>query len=86
MESRSFIKSATILITKIGDSQFAIDTPDRMREQRDTVQREVSALFNGMHNPTLPSAFKLRDAAHRAGYTVPLSATQRLSQFENWSA
>lgn len=86
MQSTTFIKAAGELLDRVHSVQGLIDTPDRLRELRESTQRDVSALFNGLQNPTLPSAFNLRDAAMRAGFTVPIHAAQRMSQFENWSA
>lgn len=74
MESRAFIKAAADLITKI---EAAGD------DQRDAVQKDVNVLFGGLTNPTLPSAYRLRDAAVAAGYTVKPEVLHRLAQFEN---
>lgn len=77
MESRAFIKQAATLIDKL-NKEVASDTlPD------EATQKEVSQLFSGLQNPTLPSAYRLRDAATAAGYTVSQAVLQRLAQFEN---
>lgn len=76
MESRVFIKSAIQLIADIqkGESDPA------------ELQREVSRLFVGLGNPTLPSALKLRDVALRNGLSIAPGVQQRLHQGEGiWS-
>lgn len=40
-------------------------------------------MFIGLQNPTLPSAYRLRDAAIAAGYTVPEKVKQTLAFFDN---
>ena len=47
------------------------------------LQKRVNSLFSGLQNPTLPSAFRLRDAAYDAGLQVDGRVLQRLSQFEH---
>ena len=83
MESRAFIKAAATLIGKIDDSRYTIASQDDLRAQREAIQKEVGQLFGGLQNPTLPSAYRLRDAAVRAGYHVTPLVMQRLQQFEN---
>lgn len=77
MQSMAFIKAAGELINKIEQSPGGSD---------DTVQREISQLFSGLQNPTLPSAFRLRDTAQANGYTVDGRVLQRLAQFDNLSS
>jgi len=86
MESRSFIKAAADLIKKIDDSQNTIGTAEQIRVQRDGLQKDVSQLFGGLQNPTLPSAYRLRDVALRNGYFVDPKVQHRLAQFENLTA
>ena len=73
MESRAWIKQATDLIEQI---RFE---PSSNEE----TQKEVTNLFKLLENPTLPSAYRLRDASLAAGYTVTQSVLQRLSQHEH---
>lgn len=80
MESRVFIRTATALIAKIAASQQTIGTADELRAQRDGIQKEISAAFTGLANPTLPSATKLRDVAIRSGYTLNPLVNQRIQQ------
>jgi hypothetical protein len=82
MESRSFIRVAAELITKIEASQNTIGTTEELRSQREAIQKEVSQLFMGLQNPTLPSAYRLRDVALRNGFYVDPKVQHRLTQFE----
>jgi len=82
MESRKFIKEAAVLIAKITDSQNTIGTADELRSQREGIQQDVNRLFTGLQNPTLPSAYRLRDTAQRAGYFVNPLVLQRLRDHE----
>ena len=86
MESRAFIKAAAILIEKIEVARDTLSTSDEQRATRDTLQKEASQLFGGLQNPTLPSAYRLRDIALRNGYFVDPKVQHRLAQFENLSA
>lgn len=82
MESRAFIRSAAEVIKKIEDGQNTIGTAEELRAQREATQKEVSQLFMGLQNPTLPSAYRLRDVALRAGFYVDPKVQHRLTQFE----
>ena len=82
MESRFFIKTAGELIKKIKESQQTLDTPEALRVQREALQKDINQMFIGLQNPTLPSAYNLRDAALRAGFFVDPKVINRLSQFE----
>ena len=82
MESRAFIKHAATLIEKI-EANPAHNVND---DTAQSVQKEINQLFSGLHNPTLPSAYRLRDAAQAAGYSVASGVLQRLAQFENLTA
>jgi len=86
MESRKFIKDAAALIEKITLLQNVISTPDELRQQRDATQKEINQLFGGLQNPTLPSAYRLRDAAQRAGYFVNPGMLTRLRDHEYLSS
>jgi len=82
MESRTFIKQAAILIEKIESAATTITTRDDSQAVRDGLQKEISSLFTGLYNPTLPSAYRLRDVALRNGYSVAQPVLQRLAQLE----
>ena len=82
MESRAFIKAAGELITKLEDAQLTLASGEEVRAQREAVQKEVSQLFLGLMNPTLPSSYRLRDVAARHGYFVDPRVLHRLAQFE----
>lgn len=81
MESRAFIKQANMLSKKIKDSYNL--APSELNVFRETTQKEIAALFKGLHNPTLPSAYKLRDTSLRFGYTVAHEVQIRLNQLEH---
>jgi hypothetical protein len=85
MESRAFIKAAAVLIAKIAASQQTIGTADELRTQRDGIQKEITATFTGLLNPTLPSAYKLRDTALRSGYTINPLVSQRIQQADQFA-
>ena len=82
MESRAFIVAAKALVEKIENNRNTIGTADELQNQRENVQKEVGQLFAGLQNPTLPSAFKLRDVAMRNGFSVSPLTLNRLAQFE----
>jgi len=83
MESRAFIKATAALIRKIEESQSTIESADDLRIRRELLQKEVTQLFNGLQNPTLPSAYRLRDTALRNGFSVDTKTQHRLSQYEH---
>ena len=85
MESRSFIKAAGTLISKINTNRHLIGTAVELHTQREAVQKEVTQLFSGLQNPTLPSAYRLRDTALRNGFLVDAKVQQNLAKYENIS-
>lgn len=76
MESRSWIKAAKELIEKLEAEAGGSTLPS------EEMQKEVTGLFKSLENPTLPSAYRLRDAAQAAGYQVSQQMLQRLAQHE----
>jgi len=82
MESRAFIVAAKALITRIEDTHNTIGTAEDLRSQREGLQKDVNQLFGGLQNPTLPSAYRLREAALRNGFYVDPKVQHRLAQFE----
>lgn len=76
MESRSWIKHAKDLIEKLEAEAGGSTLPS------EETQKEVTNLFKVLENPTLPSAYRLRDAAQAAGYSVSQQMLQRLAQHE----
>lgn len=76
MESRSWIKAAKDLIEKLEAEAGGSTLPS------EEMQKEVTNLFKVLENPTLPSAYRLRDAAQAAGYQVSQQMLQRLAQHE----
>ena len=87
MDSRNFIKQAALIIKDIGDQSILenLDLGSNSQETRQRIQRDLNQLFSGLQNPTLPSAYRLRDAALKAGYQVDPRVVQRLRDFENLS-
>lgn len=81
MESRAFIRNVAVLIPKIEEVGQGGD-----EETRAGLQKEITQLFTGLMNPTLPSAYRLRDTAQAAGFSVNPQVLQRLAQFENLTA
>jgi hypothetical protein len=70
------------LVEVIEETHDTIGTAVELREQREEVQKDINQLFAGLNNPTLPSAFKLRDAALRNGFQVNPKVLNDLSRFE----
>lgn len=84
MESRAFIKNAQLLIKEIKDNALAASTlGSTYADQKPRLQKEVGQLFSGLQNPSLPSAYQLRDAALDAGYTVDPRVLHRIGQFDS---
>lgn len=77
MDSRIFIKQAQALIGKMNEE---VGSGVQVNEE---TQREINNLFKSLDNPTLPTAYRLRDSALIAGYTVQPQVLNRLAQFEN---
>lgn len=83
MQSIAFIKQAQALIKEIKDSEVLALTVGIPAEQRQRLQKEVTQLFSGLQNPSLPSAYQLRDAAIDAGYTVSPRVLFLIGQFDH---
>lgn len=83
MESRTFIRQAADLQRRIKDLALAESlSVDTSQDNRAAVQKDLHQTFTGLQNPTLPSAYKLRDAALAAGYTVDPKILHRIQQAE----
>ena len=80
MESRAFIKYAGELIRKIESVHPSSHTDEEAKQVRIEVQRDMTQLFQGLQNPTLPSASNLRDVALANGYTIEAKVLHRLQQ------
>jgi len=83
MESRQFIATSASLIRRIKDQDLLISTVGDNQEEGDSIQKGIHAAFLGLQNPTLPSAYKLRDVALQHGYTVDTRVQHRLTQGES---
>lgn len=82
MESTAFIREAKELIEDIKSFQLAYLSPEEEMAQGTALQKRVNQSFAGLQNPTLPSAYKLRDAALGAGFFVEPKRQHWLAQFE----
>jgi hypothetical protein len=82
MESRAFIIEAAGLIEDIKQFRTAYLTPEDELFQGNALQKRVNQSFAGLQNPTLPSAYKLRDAALEAGFFVEPKRQHWLASFE----
>ena len=69
----------TFYVTKVGTG-IAGYTEEEMKAAKLEVQKELNQLFTGLQNPTLPSAYKLRDAAVANGFAVEPKIQHRLQQ------
>ncbi len=83
MESRQFIKAAVVLTQRIKDHALMASTVKEDREEGNAIQKEVNTTFQGLQNPTLPSAYKLRDVALDNGFSVDPRVQHRLTQGES---
>lgn len=83
MDSRVFIRQANQLIDKIKLSGITAQSYEEQKVQRDGTQKEINQLFGALQNPTLPTAYRLRDTALDNGFFVDPKVQHRLNQFEN---
>ena len=84
MESRNFIKAATQLIKDIEDNRLVESFRDGSgggSNPRIKIQKEINRVFSTLQNPTLPSAYKLRDASVANGYQVNRVVQEGIDQF-----
>ena len=82
MESRAFYKYSTKLMAKIATIKAPNFTEVELHQMRIDTQKDLNQLFAGLQNPTLPSAYKLRNVAVAAGFTVDAKVQHRLQQAE----
>jgi hypothetical protein len=82
MESRAFIREAKALIEELNTPSTAATTVEEDVARNKDLQRRINALFSGLQNPTLPSAFNLRDAALARNFAVAPQVLHRLQQFD----
>ena len=83
MESMAFIREAATLMEDIKTFQAAYLTPEDEMAQGTALQKRLNQSFTGLQNPTLPSAYKLRDVALGAGFFVEPKRQHWLASFEN---
>lgn len=80
MESRIFIENAKSMMTKIRNVTFLTSDKDKA-----TLQQEINDLFSELQNPSLISAFNLKEAATNAGFTVNKHIVRAIDQFSKTS-
>ena len=80
MESRLFIRVVADLIPRIQANPANEQSTDS--KVAEGIQKEINQTFQGLQNPTLPSAGKLHFEALAAGYQVDQRVTNRLQQAE----
>lgn len=85
MQSTMFIKQANELATKIRTGISPMASVEEEQAWGNGIQKELNNLFSGLANPTLPSAFQLRDVALDNGFTISPATREKLAAFENWS-
>lgn len=85
MQSTMFIKQAKELSTRITTGISPLASNEEAQAWGNGVQKELNGLFSGLSNPTLPSAFRLRDVALSNGFTISPATREKLAAFENWS-
>lgn len=78
MDSRIFIRNATNLIADIAAFQAANLSAEDAQVQGSALQKDITAAFSGLQNPSLPSAEKLRDVALAAGFAVKPNVIQNI--------
>lgn len=83
MESTTFIKEAKVLIDEIKVFSIVSLSIEDEQSQGASLQRRINSLFSGLFNPTLPSAYKLRDTALEAGFFVDPKCQQWLGTLEH---
>ncbi len=83
MESRIFIRTATALRKEIADFSKAKLSPEETQAQGQALQKDIHAAFQGLQNPTLPSAEKLCSEASVAGFSVNPMVMQRITQAQH---
>lgn len=84
MNSLTFIKEANVLISDIKQAvqrRAAMSYTDEIRIFNG-LQKRVNTMFSQMQNPSLPCAYKLRDAAYAAELEVDRIARNRIAQFD----
>lgn len=70
------------MIRALDDQRVAGFTRNIRSDERFETQKRIDQLFAGLYNPTLPSAYYLRNAAIQGGYTVDRRVLNRLAQHE----
>lgn len=83
MQSTVFIVEAKALIKDIQAFELAYLDRDEEIRQSDALQKRITQAFISLQNPTLPSAYNLRDAAYKAGFQLDHARMQALGRFEN---
>ena len=82
MESRAWLVEAGTLVEDIKSFQAAYLSPEEEMAQGTALQKRLNQSFAGLANPTLPTAYKLRDVALGAGFFVEPKRQHWLASFE----
>ena len=82
MESTAFIREAKELMEDIKTFQASYLSLEEEMIEGTALQKRVNQAFMGLQNPTLPSAYKLRDVALGAGFFVEPKRQHWLASFE----
>ncbi len=82
MDSRVFIKEAAVLMEDVKSFQASFLTPEDEMAQGTALQKRIASAFTSLQNPTLPSAYKLRDIALGAGFFIEPKRLHLLASFE----
>ena len=84
MESRAFIRQATAMVERVEKSNIGAATIEEEKQKRDQIQKDLNQLFQGLQNPSLPSASKLAKQAQDNGFTVDAKVRNRIEQAESF--
>jgi hypothetical protein len=80
MNSMVFIRDAKILIARMETVAAMPAGEDRINNEKQ-VQQEIDYLFNNMTNPSLPTAWRLVEAARNNKYVVDSKIVHKVNQF-----
>jgi hypothetical protein len=83
MQSVAFIREVANVIREIDDFELAKSLGvDSNPDTGPNLQKRVSSLLGSLQNPSLPSAYKLKNKALEVGMFVDNGVIQRIAQFE----
>jgi hypothetical protein len=86
MQSLAFIKQAKVLTDKLNAFNAVVVPAEEELEQGAALQKEINQLFQGLQNPSLPSASKLATLVQESGFQLDAKVRHRIEQAESfWS-